>query len=96
VDDNKAAFYQTLDAIPKGRYISYKALAALCGVHIRQIQAWLRALPTGSDLPWFRVINSQRRISDHPGAANQYQRLAAEGLVPGRDGRFPPEFRWPD
>ena len=89
------AFYQTLASIPEGHYTSYGQLAQLCGVHVRQIQAWLRTLPEGSTLPWYRVINGQRRISTHSGAQRQYQKLAEEGLLPEANGRFPQAFHWP-
>ena len=88
-------FYHTLANIPVGHYSSYGAVAGLCGVHVRQVLAWLRALPPGSALPWFRILNSQRRISDHPGAARQYQLLADEGLLPDQRGRFAKDLYWP-
>lgn len=87
-------FTTTLAAVPRGYYTSYGQLAALCGVHVRQVQAWLRNLPRDTALPWWRVINSQRRISHHPGASTQYRRLAEEGLLPGERGRFPAENYW--
>lgn len=88
-------FTTTLAAIPGGYYTSYGQLAKLCGVHVRQVQAWLRKLPAGTALPWHRVINSQRRITAHAGAPEQYRRLAAEGLVPETSGRFPLTRYWP-
>ena len=95
-DGQRTVFYTTLAAIPPGRYCSYGGIAKLCGVHVRQVLAWLRQLPRGSQLPWFRLINSQRRVSDHPGSARQQQLLAAEGLLPDRRGRYPRERMWPD
>jgi methylated-DNA-protein-cysteine methyltransferase-like protein len=92
---SKDVFYQTLAAVPKGNYTSYGKLAELCGVHVRQIQAWLRTLPRDSGLPWYRIINSQRKITEHAGAARQYQYLAEEGLLPNKNGKFPKEFFWP-
>jgi methylated-DNA-protein-cysteine methyltransferase-like protein len=91
----KDVFYQTMAGIPAGHYTSYGKLASLCGVHVRQVQAWLRTLPSDSGLPWFRIINSQRKITEHSGAARQYQLLANEGLVPDKRGKFPIEFYWP-
>ncbi len=92
---NSDVFYQTLAAIPPGHYTSYGKIAELCGVHVRQVQAWLRTLPRGGNLPWFRIINSQRKITEHPGAQLQHQLLAAEGLIPGANGKFPVECYWP-
>jgi len=88
-DDPFVIFTATLNAIPKGYYTSYGALAKSCGVHVRQVQAWLRRLPADTNLPWYRIMNAQRRISDHGGAAKQYKRLAAEGLYPLSSGQFP-------
>ena len=88
-------FNQTLASVPPGHFTSYGRLADLCGVHVRQVLAWLRAVPEGSTLPWFRILNSQCRISNHAGAARQYRLLAAEGLLPDRLGRFPKELYWP-
>lgn len=92
---SKEAFYQTMAAIPKGHFTSYGEMANLCGVHVRQIQAWLRTLPRDSGLPWFRIINSQRKITEHAGAALQYTLLANEGLLPDKTGRFPLQHYWP-
>ena len=88
-------FYLTLATVPIGHFTSYGRIAGLCGVHVRQVLAWLRALPPGTQLPWFRILNSQRRISDHPGASLQYRLLAEEGLLPDRSGRFPIKMYWP-
>jgi len=89
-------FTRTLSAIPYGYYTSYGKLAGLCGVHVRQIQAWLRRLPRDTKLPWYRIINSQRRVTEHPGAATQRAKLSAEGLFPLSNGRYPPDRYWPD
>lgn len=95
-EEMRRIFYTTLGSIPPGRYCSYGDMAKLCGVHVRQILAWLRKLPQGSELPWYRLITGQRRIADYPGNERQYHRLAQEGLVPEADGRFPVHYRWPD
>ena len=95
-DEQRTVFSTTLAAIPPGRCCSYGIMARLCGVHVRQVLAWLRALPVGSELPWHRLINSQRRIADHPGRVTQQRLLAEEGLVPDRRGRFPYRSMWPD
>lgn len=94
--DPKAVFYQTLSAIPTGYFTSYGRLAGLCGVHVRQVQAWLRTLPRESGLPWYRIINSQRKITEHSGALLQYDLLKAEGLIVDKTGRFPKNRYWPD
>ena len=95
-NEMRTVFYTTLAAIPPGHYCSYGDMAKLCGVHVRQVLAWLRTLPEGSNLPWHRLVNGQRQIADHPGKQEQYRRLAEEGLIPEPNGRFPRQFRWPD
>lgn len=95
-DEMHTVFYTTLAAIPPGHYCSYGDIAKLCGVHVRQVLAWLRNLPEGSHLPWYRLVNSQRKVADHPGKQVQYRLLAEEGLVPESNGRFPLRYRWPD
>lgn len=96
VEESRAVFYTTLAAVPPGRYCSYGDMAKLCGVHVRQILAWLRKLPADSNLPWYRLINGQRRIAEYPSSKRQYRMLAGEGLFPERNGRYPLHLRWPD
>jgi len=38
-------FNQTLASVPPGHFTSYGRLADLCGVHVRQVLAWIRAVP---------------------------------------------------
>jgi methylated-DNA-protein-cysteine methyltransferase related protein len=95
-DELRTVFYTTLAAIPAGRYCSYGDIAKLCDVHVRQVLAWLRSLPAGSDLPWYRLITSQRRIANYPGNQKQHRLLAEEGLIPKANGRYPQHLRWPD
>ncbi|MCU7810536.1 MAG: MGMT family protein [Candidatus Thiodiazotropha sp. (ex Notomyrtea botanica)] len=95
-DEMRTVFYTTLAAIPPGRYCSYGDIAKLCGVHVRQVLAWLRTLPRDSNLPWYRLMTGQRRIAEYPGNHKQFQLLADEGLLPEANGRFPSHLRWPD
>lgn len=88
-------FFQTLKAVPEGYFTSYGQLAKLSGVHVRQILAWLRALPEDSALPWHRVINAQRMLSQHNKTSVQQELLAREGLEPNACGRYPQERQWP-
>lgn len=84
--------------IPPGRVTTYGRIAAMAeGVTPRMVARALRELPEGHGLPWFRIITASRRLADHPGAAEQRERLAAEGVVlDGRGrGRVPAERLWP-
>ncbi len=80
------AIYATLFAIPEGRVVSYGVLAGLAGFpgRARQVGRCLKELPTGSELPWHRVVNAQRRLSFPSNSAKyreQKQRLLSEGVV---------------
>ena len=94
-EELRTVFYTTLALVPQGRYCSYGDMAKLCGVHVRQILAWLRSLPKGSKLPWYRLVTSQRKVAEYPGNQRQYKLLAAEGVVPEANGRLPIHLRWP-
>ena len=77
--------------VPYGRVASYGQIAALAGLPrgARQVGRALRELPTGSDVPWHRIITASGRLAFAEGSAawrRQRRRLAAEGvrLVRGR------------
>ncbi|MDP6376819.1 MAG: MGMT family protein [Pseudomonadales bacterium] len=77
--------WQVVSMIPGGRVASYGQIATLAGMpgKARLVGRTLRYLPTGSKLPWHRVINARREISFPPGSAGyvrQRSRLEAEGV----------------
>lgn len=85
--------YRAVMLVPCGRVTSYAAIAAGVTGHRRaaRMVGWaLNGLPASreDEVPWWRVINSQGRISisRHPGAAEEQRaRLEAEGVrVDGR------------
>ncbi|MEZ5510650.1 MAG: MGMT family protein [Gammaproteobacteria bacterium] len=82
----KDRILQTIAAIPRGRVCTYGKVAQLAGLprHARFVGTLLKNLPSGSKIPWHRVINSQGRISFPEGSdafAKQVQRLEAEGVI---------------
>jgi methylated-DNA-protein-cysteine methyltransferase-like protein len=83
--------------IPRGRLSTYGAIARAVGASgPRQVGYAMHALQAGSAVPWHRVLNAQGRIS-LPGTAGERQRerLAAEGVLPGRGGRYDlPRLGW--
>jgi methylated-DNA-protein-cysteine methyltransferase related protein len=94
-----ASFYEQVRAltqqVPPGRVTTYGALSALIVGHSRAARTvgWaLHALtPVEAEtVPWWRVINSQGRVSTscvtHT-AAEQRARLEDEGVVFGPDDR---------
>ena len=71
--------------IPRGRVATYGDIAALAGMegHARQIGYALHDLPSGSSVPWHRVINARGEISERThGDSHELQRmlLEAEGV----------------
>ena len=53
----------------------------------------MRACP--AEVPWQRVINSQGKISDRPGALKQRQLLEAEGVQFVKDKANLKQLLWP-
>lgn len=90
------AIYLQLAHIPYGHVTSYGALAKKAGFpnHSRHVGNLLKKLPNDSTLPWFRVVNSQRKISfpeNSPAYKRQKEKLEAEGII-FLKGRILPEF----
>lgn len=70
--------------MPKGKVVTYGQVAELCGLGrgARVVARALRMLPKGSRIPWYRVINSQGKISiAGEGADRQQKLLEAEGVI---------------
>jgi methylated-DNA-protein-cysteine methyltransferase-like protein len=77
--------YAVIRRIPRGRVATYGQIARLAGLagQARQVGYALSALPTGSRLPWHRVINARGEVSrrSRPGAElTQRMLLEREGL----------------
>lgn len=51
--------------LPKGKLTTYGQLAAYCGYpgRARHVGKTLSQLPKDSKVPWYRVVNSQGKIS---------------------------------
>ncbi|WP_299315369.1 MGMT family protein [uncultured Halomonas sp.] len=88
--------HTVIAAIPPGRVTTYGRVAAMTEASTpRLVARALRELPAGHGLPWYRVVTASRKLADHPGAAEQRERLAAEGVVLDDRGRVPEERLWP-
>lgn len=79
--------------VPRGHVISYGGVAALMGAPraARAVGRALSALPDGTDVPWWRVINRNGEISIRGmvhGAQVQRALLEAEGVRFDRHGRI--------
>ena len=92
--------FQVIAQIPYGRVASYGQIARLAGIpkHSRLVGYVLKHMDAESSLPWYRVINSQGKISlsklNDQGQNIQAQLLLAEGiLVIGNKVKMK-EFQW--
>jgi len=89
-------------AIPHGRVATYGQIARLAGLggQARRVGYALAALPSGSRVPWHRVVNASGRISVRSGDRGmetlQRRMLEREGVVfDARTARIDlARFRW--
>ncbi len=91
--------YALVRLIPHGKVISYGRVAALLDNPrgARAVGWALAALPDGTDVPWHRVVNSQRRVSPrYPGddGHRQQAQLQAEGIAFDENGQIPKSLFW--
>jgi methylated-DNA-protein-cysteine methyltransferase related protein len=77
--------YRVVRLIPRGRVMSYSAVARQCGYPraARQVGYALAGLPPKlhESVPWWRVINAAGRISNAYHPEQQAKRLRAEGVA---------------
>ena len=76
--------------IPSGKVATYGDLARLAGNPrgAREVGRAMAALPEGSDVPWWRVVNRHGEISRRPeGMELQEELLRGEGVVFDAEGR---------
>ena len=72
--------------IPEGSVASYGQIAEIAGIPrgARQVGYALRHLPSGNDVPWFRVIQTSGKIAFSNGTRafdEQAKRLMREDVV---------------
>jgi methylated-DNA-protein-cysteine methyltransferase related protein len=82
--------YGAVRQIPRGRVATYGELAWMAGAPgaAREVGWALSALPEGSAVPWWRVVNRRGGISPRPGAGLQAELLHEEGVELDGDGRI--------
>ncbi len=81
VSDSYSRIWAVVRRIPRGRVATYGQIAALAGIPngARQVGYAMHALPTGSRVPWHRVINARGEVSLRAGgAADRRQRAMLE------------------
>jgi methylated-DNA-protein-cysteine methyltransferase-like protein len=95
-----ARVYAVVRRIPRGRVATYGQVARLAGLGAgaRQVGYALAGLPTGSAVPWHRVINARGTISARSRFGpdvEQRIRLEREGVRFDAGGRVAlGVFRW--
>jgi methylated-DNA-protein-cysteine methyltransferase-like protein len=84
--NNREKIWQVVAQIPKGKVATYGQVARLAELpgYARYVGYTMKNLPAGTRLPWFRVVNSQGRLS-FPHDSSQYQsqksKLESEGIA---------------
>lgn len=76
--------WQTVAMIPKGKIATYGQIARLCGfpAHSRYVGKTLSNLPKDTRLPWYRVVNAARKISQRGGGELRQRKLMeADGIT---------------
>ena len=85
------SIHRIVRLIPPGRVATYGQIAAFAGrCTPRMVGYAMAAIPSGSDVPWHRVINSRGTISLRSGSdGHDIQRglLESEGVVFDEHGR---------
>lgn len=75
----------TVQQIPKGKVATYGQIATIAGTQNPRLVGFaLATLKEGTDVPWFRVINSKGEISfpdQSDGFKIQYSLLQNEGII---------------
>jgi methylated-DNA-protein-cysteine methyltransferase related protein len=85
--------YRAVRRIPRGHVLTYGDVAERAGLdgRARQVGYALHFLPSGSAVPWHRVVNARGEISVRSGGdSHELQRmlLEAEGIEFDRRGRI--------
>jgi methylated-DNA-protein-cysteine methyltransferase-like protein len=82
-----AAVYRLVAQVPPGKVTTYGQIARWLGhpSAARAVGYALHALPTGSDVPWQRVINAAGRISSR---CNRHYEAIQRALLEAEGVRF--------
>jgi methylated-DNA-protein-cysteine methyltransferase-like protein len=96
--------WQLVRQVPRGKVATYGQIALMLpppsGVDLDSYRAlgprWVGSAMAGcpDDVPWQRVINSQGKISERPGAEKQRQLLEEEGVVFVKDRIDLKKYGW--
>lgn len=90
MDQFKQQIFTVIHQIPKGKISTYGGIAKMAGYpgYSRHVGKALGQLPSDSNLPWYRVLNSQGKISlKGNNFIRQRDKLVAEGIEVSEAGR---------
>ncbi|QIQ21322.1 MGMT family protein [Zophobihabitans entericus] len=97
-DNFSSRVYAVIAQIPKGKVATYGQIARLAGAptYIRQVCFALRKMSKDTKLPYYRIINSQGKISvKNESYLNQKQKLLGEGIAFGKNDKVDlKKFGW--
>ena len=91
MDQFLAQIFAVIHQIPRGKVTTYGEIAKFAGYpgYARHVGKALGNLPKDSKLPWFRVINSQGRISlKGDDLKRQRDKLIEEGVEVTPEGKL--------
>ena len=94
VEGLRETVYEIVAQIPRGRVLTYGAIARLAGYpnHSRLVGRIMRDAPDGQ-LPCHRVVSASGRLAPH--FPTQASLLAAEGVILSPSGKIPLKpFLW--
>ena len=91
--------YQVVRQVPAGKVATYGQIAAIVGrCTARMVGYAMASLPSGSDVPWHRIINAQGKISPRGarfGVLEQQELLEEEGVEFDANHRIDlKRYRW--
>ena len=90
--NKRERIWQVVSRIPRGKVATYGQVASLADLpgYARYVGYTMKMLPSGSKLPWFRVVNTKGELSFPKHSAQyltQQEKLEAEGIF-FSEGRF--------
>lgn len=86
--------YKIVAAIPSGRVMAYGQIAQLIpGCTARMVGYALAATPDTLEIPWWRVVNSQLKISLESHYNLQKKLLMEEGVLFSTSGKIAEKHR---
>ena len=98
-NEARAAILLVVSQIPAGKVATYGQIAEMAGLpgKSRLVGRVMSQLPSGSDIPWHRVVNASGRISlpeASGGFKRQYKLLEKEGVKFNGKRVSLPLYRW--